>query len=255
MSKFISISSNNRTSGNVNDYKIKLTNPIENIRRLTSMQVSIPYSWYTVMSGINDKIYIKAGVTTYTATLTEGNYSGGALGTFITEVQTQINSAYIPDNLFTVTFTVLTEKITITHASTNFTIVFGTNIIASARKLLGFNATDTSPAGLTFTGNNVYSLTGDDTIFIKSRALSGGVSYLANDRASFIIPIPVAGVFGSTIVFRAQGEEWDIHYSDQMGKTFDRIDLSVYFEDGTTLVPLNGLDWRMSFQITESVNK
>lgn len=254
MSKFLSISSKDKSRGTIEDFVLKLDNPIENLKGVRSMQISLPYSWYTVMSGINDKIYFKVGVTTYTATLTEGNYTGGSLGTFLTEVQTQINAAYTPDNLYTVALSSLTEKITITHPSASTSMVFGTNTTASARRLLGFDAVDLA-AGLTQTGQNVYSLTWDDTIFVKSRALAGGKSYIANERTSIIIPIPVTGTFGDTIVYRSQGEQWDIIYSDHLGKTLTEIDFTLLFEDNSTVVPLNGLDWRISFRYAESVKK
>jgi len=251
MDQFVSISSSDRTYGAINSFTIKYSNPIEYIRKIKSMQVSIPYSWYTVMTGINDIIYFLVGGVTYIATLTQGNYTGGALGTFLTEVQTQINTAYVPDNLYVVTLDPLLELFTITHPTASTSMVFGTNTAQSARKLLGFSAVDLV-AGLTQTSQNVYSLTHDDTIFLRSATLANDSNRLANQKTSFILPIPVTGTFGDTIIFRAQGENWDITYSDDKGRSFNEIMLGLYFEDGTTLVPLNGLEWRFSFQAMSS---
>lgn len=246
MNNFISISSRDRTSGNSNDFKIKLTTPIEDIRFLKSVTVTIPVTWYTVMSGINDKIYITvAGPTTYTATLTEGNYTFANL---IVEVQTQINAAYTPDNNFTVTQSALTEKITVTHSGTNFQLTWSTNTTASARKLLGFSETDTT-SGLSSTSDIIPKLSHDDTLFIRSQALASGMSWACSEKKQFILTIPVNGNFGDIFSYQSQGDNWIIYYRDSRGKNLSDIDLGLYFEDCETLVPLNGADWRISFQL------
>jgi len=245
MSRVISISSSDRSRGSINNFTVKFVNPVTDVRRIKSMQVSLPYTWYTVMAGINDKIYITVtGPTTYSATLTEGNYTNTQLWT---ETATQINAAYTPDNLFTVTENTTTRKVTVTHGTTNFQLTFAANTTASARKLLGFNATDTT-AGTSSLAPNIYNLTGDNTLFIKSRALSLGNAIIGNERASIILPVPVTGSSGNIISFRSLGETWDLEYFQRDGKTFDEIDLALYFEDLDTLVPMNGHDWRISFQ-------
>ncbi len=108
----VSISSYNKTSGDNNDFEIRYGNPISNVRGFKLLNIIIPSTYYMVMSGINDKIYIYAGAVLYTATLTEGNYDTSS---FPTHIQTQINAAYTPDNNFSVSLSSITEKFTITH--------------------------------------------------------------------------------------------------------------------------------------------
>lgn len=250
--KHITLSSKDRTSGSSQNPIFKLSPPIQNIRLIKSFQVVLNYSWYNVMTGINDKIYITvAGPTTYTATLTQGNYAN--FTAFVTMAQTAINTAYTPDNNFTLTYSTTTNKMTLTHSATNFQLTFGTNTTGSARRLLGFSASDTT-SGLSATSDLLASLTHDDTLFIKSRALASTYSYASNSattRNNMILPIPINNGSGGLIVFRALGEDWVIVYNESGGRTLTEIDLGVYFEDMSTLVPLNGMDWRITFQCVD----
>ena len=246
---FISLSSKDKTSGNINNYTLKLINPIEHIRSIKSVAVSIRKTWYTIMDSINTKIYIDVAATLYTATLTQGNYTPEELRV---HMQTQINAAYTPDNLFTVTLSTLTSKYTITHASATFTMVFGTNTTASSASTIGFNAVDQTVAATSQEGDNIYNLSYDDTIYIRSFALSSGKSYIGNQKTAIILPVSVTGNFGDTIFFQASGDTWQINYSDKFGRDLQTIDLALYFEDKTTLVPLNGSDWRVTFTFVEA---
>lgn len=247
MSKFISLSSKDRTSGNLNDFEIKFNSPIENVRRINSVQIVLPYSWYTVMTGVNDKIYFTSATVAYVATLTQGMYTVSAL---TTHVQTQINAAHTPDNNFTVALdNVTTKKFTISHASVAFTLTFATNTTASARGLLGYNETDTASA-TSHVADVRYNLTHDSTIFVKSFALSSTAAYVGNKKRAFVIPIVVNTNPGGSVLYEANGEFWPLQFSDSDGRSFNSIDLALYFEDGTTLVPIQ-TDWRINFQYFE----
>ena len=209
MNRFFSFNSKNKGSGqSTSDFSLKLNQPIEDVRMIKGMQVNIPYSWYMVMTGINDKIYITvAGPTTYTATLTQGNYTITALEI---EIQTQLNAAYTPDNLFTVAYDdVLLYKVTITHGATAFSLSFATNTTASARKLIGFSKTDTALA-LSHLGDEVYNVSHDSTLYLRSYALSRLGGYVNGEVKPFIMPIPVQGQFGDRILWRALGESWNL---------------------------------------------
>lgn len=244
MSQLISISSRDRSNGTVSRYDIKFTNPICNIGLIKSMQVSIPYTWYTVMSGINDKIYITvAGPTTYTATITEGSYT---ITSLIAEVETVINAAYTPDNSFSVSVSSLTNKITISHTGTSFILSFGTNTTASARILLGWNAADTASA-TSQVAPNIYSLIHNNNLLVKSSRLSQYQGRTGNKVGTTILVVPVTGTFGSYFNFKSNGDDYDLLFSSKDGASFSDLDFGLYFEDGTTQVPLNGLDWRITF--------
>jgi hypothetical protein len=244
MSEFISIGSEDRTSGSVSNFVIKLGNPIEHINAIKIEQVIVPITWYTVMSGINDKIYVDDG-TLYTATLTEGVYTPSTLAT---EMQTKINAAYTPDNNFTVTLSALTYKYTVTHSATNFELAFGTNTTASARKLMGFNEADTG-LGLTHTADNIYDLGHNETIFVVSSDLGNQLGQVGQKKTKVIFPLIADGNFGSYVSFVSGNQDWVINYSPS--RSFHEIDFKLVFSDGVTEVPLNGVNWRINFLATQ----
>jgi len=253
----VSVSSSSRSSGDVNSFVLNLTDPLRDVKIIKSMFITVPYTWYTIMAGINDKIYITvAGPTTYTATLTQGNYTKV---TIVVEFQTQFNAAYVPDNNFTCTLTALTDKLTINHTTTAYTLSFATNTTASARKLIGL--TEADHASTTGIGTNEYvigdmllDITGGyRNLFVRSIGIGRSNSYKDSQRSSYILVVPIEGNQGDIITFQAQGDNWAICYPDQQGRSFQELDFALFFDDGNK-VPLNNMDWRMSFRYY-SLNK
>ncbi len=105
--------------------------------------VAIPHSWYSIISGINDKLYFITNYNStnlgYIATLTSQNYTGSELAT---EIATQMNAEYttLTDN-FSASFSVLKQTITITSAEG--TLAF--RILTEEEILLDFSGTFSMP--------------------------------------------------------------------------------------------------------------
>ena len=244
--KYLTISSADRTNSTdgINDFEINLDNMIQDVVGIESMEVLLYHQWYTVNT-TNNKIYFKVSTTTYTATLTTGNYIPSTL---VTEIQTQMNSAYTPDNNFTCTYSSSIGKVTVTHSATNFQLMFSTNTTASARKLLGFNAEDTV-AGLTVTSTNLIDLNCNRNLFLVSRALTNDYSLIADNRMRVLLPIPVTTTFGGLIQWRSYGDKWTTKFTTP--QNFQVLDFKLYQEDLTNLVPMNGIDWRITLRLME----
>jgi len=241
MSKFVTISSKDLTSGNRSNFVVRFAAPLERISRIKIEQVMIPATWFTIMSGINDKIYIYVATVLYTATLTEGVYTATSLNA---EMQTQMNAAYTPDNNFTVTLSALTYKYTFTHSGTNFQLTFATNTTATARKLLGFDEEDTT-AGLSVEATNVYNLGHSENLYIISNTLGINLCMVGNVKNKIIFVTPANANFGTYITYIAGHEnEWGINY--RHGQSFHDCDFKLVFDDLTTEVPLNGNDWSIT---------
>ena len=81
--------------------------------------VCIEHSWYTVETGINDKLYTQVGSTAYTPilTLTAKNYTGDTLAT---EIQTKLTALAIAGVSWTIAYISTTNaiKFSITGSST-----------------------------------------------------------------------------------------------------------------------------------------
>jgi len=244
MQRFI-ISSKNRTSGSTSKFKIKLDKPIGPIKKLYVESINIPHSWYTSMSGINDKIWIKAGLTTYAVTMTSGrNFTATE---YAAELQVVIRAAYTPDNLHTVVFTDNIKKFTIAHPSTVFSVQFETgnagDISASMRTTIGFNETDTT-AGLSHEAPNIYNLIYTGMIIINSAKLGESGFRTPFYTNSTIFALRVGGSFGDIIQYENQGSHYFIGQSYEEIK---EIDIEVLFDDFENVIPLNGADVSLVF--------
>jgi len=78
----------------------------------------IPHSWYTIEAGINDIMYLKVNSTCRTITIPSTNYIGSELTTVL---QNALTAAF--PGLFTVSYNLTINKITITISSGSFKIL------------------------------------------------------------------------------------------------------------------------------------
>jgi hypothetical protein len=235
--KFI-ISSRDKNSGTNSNFKITIDKPIGPIHRLYLEGFRIPHSWYTIMSGINDQLTVDDG-TDYVVTLTEGYYNKTDLATHI---QSAIRSAYTPDNLHTCTYDSLTEKFTIAHPSTNFSLNFATTT-RSCASTLGYNDVDTS-SGLSHTADNIYNLIYSEYIQIQSPQLGESGFRTPRYNADLVKIVHVDVAFGSWITYENQGSHY---YIDKEGKNLNIVEVQLSFKHDGPLVPLNGKNWYMIF--------
>lgn len=231
--KKLAFSSKDKTSGTNSNYKINVIYPIKNIQFMYLEHAIIPYSWYTIMTGINDTLTIDDG-TEYAVTITSNrNYSASELAT---ELQTQIRSAYTPDNLHTVTFDGDTNKYTIAHSSTAFSINFGDD--SSMAKTLGFVSSDTSSA-TSHTSINLATLIYSQSIYVTSNKIADPNYTTPNHKGNVLFVLPISGSFGDHIVYENQGSHYRIECDNQ---TISNFDIQIVFDDLATEIPFNGLD-------------
>lgn len=116
----------------------KLDKPIEGVYQLVSF---VATNNIFNVNDYNNKVYWNENGTDFTTTLTNGYYNSSD---FITHLDTQMTVS--GSGSIGVTFNENTRKLTITD-TLNFYFTFGTNTTNSARKLLGFSATNGSSAG------------------------------------------------------------------------------------------------------------
>ncbi len=238
--KQFTVSSLDKTSGSNSNFVVNLSHRLERVNKIYLESIIIPKTWYTIMTGINDQITVRASSTDYVATLTEGFYTASDLAT---EIGTQLNTAYTPDNNFSVAVSTLTYKYTITHTVTAHTLEFGT-LTQSAGKTIGFNPEDTASA-VAHTGDNVYNLQYSDKLYILSNALGSDHFKEPNNEVNVIYIMPVTGGFGDFMVYENQGGHYFIKHG--YSNTIKKLDFQVVFEDKTTIVPLNGTNVHFTF--------
>lgn len=242
MSGFISVSSRDKTLGTNSNYELKLTNPIEDVKRIKVSRVVIPQSWYTTETH-NSYIYFQtSGPTNWIAQMNLGVRNPAD---FATEIARAMNAVYTPDNNFTCTLDTVEYKYTIQHSVTNFSLTFGTNSTNSASSTIGYNDVDTSSA-LSHKADNVYNLGYNETIFIISTQVGVGKCHINNQKQKVVFPMTTNGNFGDLLEYDGDDGDWIFDYSP--ARTFDYLDFKLVYEDLITEVPLNGLHWRITLQ-------
>ncbi len=210
------------------------------------IEVYIPISHFTIMTGINDEILFEVSSVEYTAILTERIHT--TFATLATDIQTQMNSAYTPDNLFTCTYDSTVERFTIVHPTASSILKFSQNKVY---KQLGFRELDTSDA-LSHTSPLIANLQyGQSYIIHSSDIAPEGSSYVYPESSNFnvghfVVNIMLTGNFGDIMTYEPkQVSRYKFDYD--FVKNFEKINIKVSFEDGATFVPLN-LDWHMVFR-------
>lgn len=140
--------------------------PPQTPKRVKVARANIPYTWYNVTAS-NNVFQILEGVDVFPVTIPVGNYDGATL---VTALNTTIAAIGGMANLYTVTLSALTNRLSFT-ATGNFQLNF--NVANSAALLLGFTAASTTPVGTSAEAPNIIGLTPDYEIFICSDLVQG----------------------------------------------------------------------------------
>jgi hypothetical protein len=114
----ILLDSDERDNGTMNHPMWALQTPLANVIGVKVISVTVPFSWYSINSTNNTFIAMTrssggGNPTAYTITLTPGNYTASELATLM---QTALRTA-LSDSTITVTFSITTNKFTITQAA------------------------------------------------------------------------------------------------------------------------------------------
>jgi hypothetical protein len=188
-------------------------------------------------------VYFSQSGTDRVSVITPGFYTSA---TFITALDSALNnSTPAPAGVFSTTYSATTGKITITNSTTNFILQFNTFTVNSARKLMGFNATNT-PAALTQTSANVINLTPDLGISININQNNGVKNLTTGAALCLYIPIqPGSSSFGSLISLDSKNLEYVINLRDNT----NTIELQVC-DSGSQPISLNGAEFEILLEKT-----
>ena len=230
------INSENRTSGDPENFKLRLNKTISDIHSIHFKACEIPFSYYPVNSSNNLIIFRNNVPSEWHALLTPGNYTGDELAT---EIQTQMN-AQVPG--FTVTYDDKTLKYTWINATTTFEI----NSISTAIKILGLDTTDPGVAS-SYTSKNCINITGTNHLYIISSKLTQGneLAYADTTQKNIYARIPIDVNFGEVLRYKTEENDSNVSVYDGMVDISD-VDFQLVDEDFNQM-DLNGLNWNMEF--------
>lgn len=210
--------------------------PLGQDMRLRVSNFVFPISYYLV-DYTNNELVI--GSNTYT--LTEGNYSATQLATHILTL--------LP-NTYSMSYSSITNKFTITNSSANFTIKSDSTCLV----LLGFTEdVNHTSSGYSLTSDAVVNLTGNNMIYVDIKNITtSNISSLTGRRTSIIKSIPVSSTLSSVMFF----EDTSSVYSTVLDDTITYFHVRILAEDMESLVDFQSQDWNMTLEIafTPSLN-
>jgi len=205
--KKIYINSNFKTPDSQSDsnFKFQLTRSI-NLPKNTIFYIenfTCSHAWYSVETGLNDKLCVYINGGTYITPIPPGNYTGP---TFATAVQTVLNSM-VP-NIFTVSINTQQNNLNISVVGSN-TFKIYTDIETETL----FNTTQTinkilqneDGTSKTYNSSSPYTsgfleLLSIRNIYIHSPNLSSYTTYGGKGESNIIKKIPVSSDFGYLII-------------------------------------------------------
>jgi len=216
----------------------------EHMNLLVSLHTAtIPYSFYNVRDGVNDKIYYNMGGSDYVLTLTAGNYSAtGLASTLKTDIE---------NNGGTVTISYSRETLKYTFNITgvaNFDFTFNGRT-DGANELLGIYDIDKNiPIGTNTSSDKAIDL--NDSIhglYIRQNIATKGT--LDNEEGTFsniLARLPITTNAGGIIFFTPSSQDHETMVSVPVIQTIG-IKLT---DDRNRAIDLNGLHWQMSLKIS-----
>ena len=198
---------------------------------LSLQNATIPYSFYSISSSDNTFSWglDGSGVTTYT--IPEGNYN-------VTQIIDVMRS--IMGLAYTVSFSSITSKITITHSTNNFIIYAGT-----FNHIIGFSkSTNTTSVGLTLTSRDCVNLNQIRALNIEVNFPTYNVNVAQPNNGNIMCTIPVYVAPFSIISYFNQNNFRTNLYVNKL----DQIQIKI-FDNESRLVNMNGINYQMTLQI------
>jgi len=234
------INSKNRTSGSSSDFKVRLSQSIQNIQSISIKSLEIPFSWYTVNESNNQLCFVsfadQSKPIDFTVTISPGNYSADELQI---ELETKMNEILAG---FTVSYSDNKLKYTITHPS--FFIIKYTE--STCKLLIGLGLSD-STINTSWTSENVIQLTGTNHLFLESKTLCSSRPLAHSDefRRPIFVKVSVQENPGSILTRLSKDD--DVHCYDSQ-YSIQELDFRLV-DDQYHKIDLNGLDWSIELLV------
>lgn len=189
-----------------------------------------PHTWYNVDSTNNVLIYYVNGVYTY-LNITQGNYNSNQLASFL---QTNMSG-------FTVSYSIITNKITFTNSSLNF--YFSNN--STCLELLGFPSIELYQTSilLSLSSYSQVNLLSKSCIYIQSNLQTGNINNQGKAEGNILCSVPINCAPYSLISY--------VNYSGFRTNLFSNhlsyINIKIV-DESNALINLNGY-WSMTLQL------
>ena len=227
---------NPATSTNSSNFQLNMGNDLHGEYEV--LYISMFNTFFSVNTGINDKIYFNDNATNWTGTIAPGLYTTSGSNSILTAITTAMNAV---SSGYTATISAITGYITISNGSFNFSLKFATNTVSSAATTLGFAKSDTAAAA-SAVATSVPQLSGPTTVNIYiSQCLVYNFTNFQGQFGNVLLPINVS--YGAL-------QYWKKIDFDQMLRFENRtpsLTIKLLDTNGAQL-NLNGTDWQLAIR-------
>jgi hypothetical protein len=198
---------------------------------LSLQNASIPYSFYSITSADNTFRWGVVAGATIQYTIPPGNYN---ITNLIALLQSQMGAAY------SISYSGITAKITITHTTSEFTIYAG-----SFNHVIGFSeSTNTTSSSLTLTSRDCVNLNQIRALNIEVNFPTYNVNIAQPYNQNILATIPVYVSPFSIITYENPNNYRTNLYVNKL----DEIQIRIIDNNGL-LVDMNGVNYQMTLQI------
>ena len=198
---------------------------------LSLQNATIPYSFYSISSSDNTFSWGLDGSAVTTYTIPEGNYN---VTQIIDVMRSTMGLAY------TISFSSITSKITITHSTNNFIIYAGT-----FNHIIGFSkSTNTTSVALTLTSRDCVNLNQIRALNIEVNFPTYNVNVAQPNNGNIMATIPVYVAPFSIITYENPNNFRTNLYVNKL----DQIQIKI-FDNESRLVNMNGINYQMTLQL------
>jgi hypothetical protein len=206
---------------------------------LSVCHVAIPYSFYNVNSTNNTlKFSILSVITTITIPI--GNYT--ALNMLST-----LNTLLSPFN-FTVTYSSITNQMTFTHSTQDFTFIYDPNNLQSTCfNILGFSLNYQYSTSKILTSNTMLNLSPTRCLCISSNFRTQNITTIKSNNFSLLCSIPIAVNPYAIITYQNSGYKTNLN-----SNVFNSVIINITDQDGNFL-NFNSINWSIALEL-ELVN-
>lgn len=236
------INSRDRTAGSNTQFRIYISDTIENVKSIELHHASIPHTIYLIRTGVNDTFdLVESGVGTATITLSEGSYTSSQMET---ELKTQLDASSLAGATYTVSISTMTAKMTITSNGPQFDFDFNQVNDYALENYLGFDSGVNSSAIVgaveTLIAPYVIDLSPLTELFVKFSNFTNIVRSSNGQPSCFVIPVNVN--FGEYINYNQEQTFQSIVFQSYQEMYLTNLDCELVDRYGK-VVDLNGSDW------------
>ena len=200
---------------------------------VSCISASIPYTFYNIDTNNNYLEYF-IDTTLYNLTITPGNYNAYQLRDYL---KNQLGSN------FNVTYDVITNKFTFTHASMNFGLKTDNS---TALELIGFKKSlfVIESVDRILTSDYCVNLLSKHCLCVALNYTTGNINYSNKLTNNILVSIPIKGNPYSMITY----ENTNAYKANLYKNSLTYIKIKIV-DQNNNIVDLNGCHWTMTFQL------